>query len=133
MTRSALTRRTFLQHLTAASTGLVTGSAGKLFAQNSPEPHINFPTAPRDRIAVASYPFRAYIDTPGNRDRDPKLPKMDFLQFPAHVVEKFNIRNIEPFGPHLRSLEPAYLGQFQGALHKSEVKVVNIAAHVRQS
>ena len=134
MTRFAFTRRTFLQQLTAASAaGLCGGSVGDLFAQGSPEPHINFPTAPRDRIAVASYPFRAYIDTPGNRDRDPKLPKMDFLQFPGHVVEKFNIRNIEPYGPHFRSLEPAYLGQFQGALHKSEVKVVNIAASVRQS
>ena len=134
MKTSSFPRRTFLQQLTAVSAaGLVSGPASKLFAQGSAQPHINFPTAPRDRIAVASYPFRAYIDVPGNRDRDPKLPGMDFLQFPAHVVEKFNIRNIEPYGPHIRSLDPAYLDRFQGALHKAEVKVVNIAASVRQS
>jgi sugar phosphate isomerase/epimerase len=134
MENSGLTRRTFLQQLTAASAaGLVAGSASSLFAQNSPEPHIDFPTAPRDRISIASYPFRAYIDMPGNRERDPKLPGMDFLEFPAHVVEKFNIHNIEPYGPHFRSLEPAYLGQVQAALHKADVKVVNIAASVRQS
>src|SRR5947209_1854927 len=134
MIKHSLSRRAFLETLTAASAGgLLSGGVPLAFAQYSPEPHINFPTAPRDRIAVASYPFRAYIDTPGNRERNPKLPGMDFTQFAAHVVQKFNIHNIEPYGPHFRSLEPAYLAQFRGALDKAEAKVVNIAASVRQS
>jgi len=30
-------------------------------------PNINFPTKPRDRLAVASWPFRAYIESPTNQ------------------------------------------------------------------
>ena len=35
-------------------------------------PHVNFPKAARDRLAVAAWPFRAFIDSPTNSDRDPK-------------------------------------------------------------
>jgi sugar phosphate isomerase/epimerase len=90
-------------------------------------PHISFPTAPRDRISVASYPFRVHIESPFNRDRNRKLPGMDLTNFPAEVVKKFNVHNIEPHSRHFRSLEPAYLASFREALEKAGVKVVNIA------
>jgi sugar phosphate isomerase/epimerase len=134
MKNPSLTRRAFLEKTAVLSaSSLFAGTVPLAFAQSGAQPRIKFPDAPRDRIAVASYPFRAYIDTPGNRDRDPKLPGMDFMQFAAHVIEKFNIHNIEPYGPHFRSLDPAYLATFQGALHKAEAKVVNIAVSLRQS
>src|ERR1700682_3715371 len=104
------TRRAFLQHLsTLAATGLAVGGRMNLFAGTQAEPHISFPTAPRDRIAVASYPFRAYINSPSNRDRDSKLPGMDLAKFASHVLAKFAVHNIEPHSRHFRSLDPAYL------------------------
>jgi sugar phosphate isomerase/epimerase len=91
------------------------------------EPHIPFPTAPRDRVSVASYPFRAYIEAPGNGDRDPKLPGMDLKDFAAEVVKKFNVHNVEPLSRHFRSLEPEYLASFRQALKQADAKAVNIA------
>jgi sugar phosphate isomerase/epimerase len=102
-------------------------------ANDHPEPHISFPTAPRERIAIASYPFRAYIDTPGNRDRNPSLPGMDLIQFPAEVVKKFGVHNIEPHSRHFRSLDSTYLADFREALSKAGVRVVNIAVSTAAS
>jgi sugar phosphate isomerase/epimerase len=123
----SLTRRAFLEKLSAVTAGGIVASRlpNALAAVSSP--HISFPTTPRDRISVASYPFRAYIESPTNHDRDPKLPGMDLTDFPAEVVKKFNIHNIEPHNRHFRSLEPAYLGSFREALRKADVKVVDIA------
>jgi sugar phosphate isomerase/epimerase len=92
-----------------------------------------FPSAARDRIAVASYPFRAYIESPGNRDRDPTLPGMDLIQFPAEVVKKFGVHNVEPLSRHFRSLDSAYLAQFREALRQANTKAVNIAVSIQES
>ena len=123
-----LTRRTFLEGVSAASAGvLVGGRAQSVFADAAREPHISFPTSPRDRISVASYPFRAYMEAPGNRGRDPKLPGMDLKDFPAEVTNKFNVHNIEPHSRHFRSLESEYLAEFRKALQTAKAQVVNIA------
>jgi sugar phosphate isomerase/epimerase len=102
-------------------------------AEARSEPHIAFPAAPRDRIAVASYPFRAYIESPANRDRDAKLPGMDLAGFAAQVVEKFSVHNIEPLNHHFRSLDPAYLSGLRDALSKSGVKIVDIPVSTEAS
>jgi sugar phosphate isomerase/epimerase len=98
------------------------GSASK----RVPPPNIAFPTAPRDRISVASYPFRAYINAPNNKDRDNNLPGMTLSDFPAHVVEKFGVHNIEPLDEHFPSLEPAQLDAFRAVLETTGVRAVNI-------
>src|SRR5579864_3468222 len=128
------TRREFLTDLATLTAGVLVGTRSPhLFAASSSQPHIQFPTAPRDRISVASYPFRAYIDNPTNHDRDAKLPGMDLKDFAAEVVKKFNIHNIEPHSRHFRSLDAAYLNSFREALAKANVKVVNIAVDGQDS
>ena len=89
-------------------------------------PNIAFPTAPLDRISVASYPFRAYINAPNNHDRDNNLPGMTLSEFPAHVIEKFGVHNIEPLSDHFPTLEPAQLDAFRAVLEKTGVRAVNI-------
>jgi sugar phosphate isomerase/epimerase len=129
-----LTRRHFLEKISAlAAVNFIASAASSTLANDAPGPHIAFPGAPRDRIAIASYPFRAYIDSPGNRDRNPGLPGMDLLQFPAEVVKKFGVHNIEPYSRHFRSLDSAYLAQFREALAKANTKVVNIAVSLQES
>jgi len=122
------TRRAFLEKLSVLMAGGFT-AASALGAVPSPdlEPHITFPTHPRERISIASYPFRAYILSPDNRDRDTTLPGMNLLEFPAHVVEKFNIHNIEPHSRHFTSLQLDYLDDFRQILLKTKVRAVNIA------
>ncbi len=132
---NSLTRRAFLEKVSILTAGGFVAASGlpTAIAETKPEPHIVFPTAPRDRLAVASYPFRAYIDSPNNRDRNPSLPGMDFTEFPAEVVRKFNVRNIEPYHRHFRSLDAEYLGRFREALQKANVKAVDIAVDGRDS
>lgn len=131
----SLTRRAFLESLSALAAGGVASTAfpGPIAASADPEPHIPFPVHPRDRISVASYPFRAYIVSPDNRDRDTSLPGMNLLEFPAHVAAKFNIHNIEPHSRHFTSLQPDYLESFQQVLQKTKVRVVNIAVSISPS
>jgi len=99
----------------------------------SQEPNIPFPTEPRARLGVASYPFRAFIESPNNRDRDKTKPGMTLLQFPAMVREKFKVRNIEPLDSHFVSLETAYLGELRNAVEKAGMHVINIPVGGRAS
>jgi sugar phosphate isomerase/epimerase len=123
-----LPRRAFLEKLSALTAGGLTAAiVPGAVADPDPDPHITFPTHPRERISIASYPFRAYIVSPDNRDRDTSLPGMNLLEFPAHVVAKFNIHNIEPHSRHFTSLQPDYLESFQQVLQKIKVRAVNIA------
>jgi sugar phosphate isomerase/epimerase len=122
------TRRTFLKEFTALATvGWLASSTKNLLATVPQEPHIAFPIAPRDRIAIASYPFRAYIESPTNPNRDRSLPGMDLTEFASQVVAKFQVHNIEPHYRHFPSLTPAYLASFRQAIAHANVKVVNIA------
>ncbi|MBZ5592086.1 MAG: sugar phosphate isomerase/epimerase [Acidobacteriia bacterium] len=97
------------------------------------EPNISFVTEPRARLGVASYPFRAFIDGPRNRDRERGKPGMTLLQFPAMVREKFHVRNIEPLDSHFVSLEAAYLGELRNAVEKAGCRVINIPVGVGES
>jgi len=127
-----MTRRRFVAHSWALAAGSAfAGISHSAFADAKPQ--IEFPSAPRDRIAVASYPFRAYINAPGNRDRDPKLPGMDLKDFAAEVVKKFNVRNIEPLSRHFSSLTNDYLAQFREALRTVNAKAVDIAVDADRS
>jgi sugar phosphate isomerase/epimerase len=123
---SLITRRRFVANASTLAAGTVfAGISHTAFAD--PKPHIDFSTVARDRVAAASYPFRAYINAPGNRDRDPKLPGMDLKDFAAEVVKKFNVHNIEPLSRHFSSLENDYLAQFREALRSANAKAVDIA------
>src|SRR5947199_8038287 len=104
-----LSRRKFLQRSAslAAAAGIsevmpVSAAMGK---EAFTAPRLIFPTAPRDRISVASWPFRAYIESPSNDSRDRSVPGMDLKDFAAHVREKFNIRNIEPLSNHFAATD----------------------------
>lgn len=138
-----LSRRQFLVRSVAVASGAailespglrvygLLPSAGQATAA---APHMDFPTEPRARLAVASWPFRAYIDAPMNRwARKANLPGMDLKDFAAVVVEKFNVRGIEPLSSHFRSTDPAYLAEFRAAVEKAGSRVVNIPVDLRAS
>jgi sugar phosphate isomerase/epimerase len=103
-------------------------------------PSMRFPTAARERIAIASYPFRDFI---AGRDGQGTAPrpetsgtaatrqggggKMELKEFAAHVSAKFNIKKIEPWSEHFRSLDKAYLEELRAAVAKAGGAIVNIA------
>jgi sugar phosphate isomerase/epimerase len=97
-------------------------------AKRSPSsgPRLRFPVEPRQRLAVTSYPFRAWIESTTNHDRDPSKPGMDLLDFAAMVVKRFGVYNINPLGNHFRSTDPAYLEEFRTAVAKAGSHMVDL-------
>ncbi len=87
---------------------------------------LQFPTEPRQRLAVTSYPFRAYIESPTNPARDKSVPGMDLKEFPAMIAKRFNVHNINPLGDHLSSTDPAYLKDFRNAVEAAGSHVVDL-------
>src|SRR5580704_1139611 len=125
-------RRMLLRNtvISGAAFGLRSGSPLRLLAfqsasaQNNPD--IEFPVSARDRLAVASYPFRGYIDSPNHHDRNPKLPGMDLRTFAAQVKKKFGVPGVEPLSEHFSSTGTPYLHTFHESMEKAGVHVVNI-------
>jgi sugar phosphate isomerase/epimerase len=119
------TRRRFLIDALSAMAG-----ATALFpsiataAADTTQPSVRFPEQPRERIAIASYPFRDYVtgrkDVLGGH-------KLELKDFSAHVAEKFNIRKIEPWSEHFRSLDHNYLQEIRTGVEKAGGMIVNIA------
>lgn len=124
-------RRQFLGQCAAAA-----GTAWLLppFARaaGSSSPAVQFPTAARDRVAVAAYPFREFIV--GWKGWDGKTPstvplsqQMELKDFAAHVAEKFNIHHIEPWSPVFPSTDAKYLEQLRTSVDQAHSSVVDIA------
>jgi sugar phosphate isomerase/epimerase len=137
---SRCSRRRFLTETASAFTGALllpalARSGGSPVRSAEAGPHIAFPSDPRERIAIASYPFRDYL-TPVDSGTTPGTAphtRMELKDFAAQVVAKFNIHKIEPWSPHFISQEPAYLAGLQTAFQNAQVSVVNIAVDGQHS
>lgn len=90
-------------------------------------PRIAFPTEPRQRIAIASYPFRDFIAGSPGQASGSRAAKIDIKDFAAHVVAKFNVNKIEPWSHHFQSTDAKYLEEFRSAVANAKGAVVNIA------
>ena len=92
---------------------------------------MRFPSAARERIAIASYPFREFVA--GREDKAGAGGKMELKEFAGHVGAKFNIKKIEPWSPHFRSLDKKYLEELRAAVAKADGAIVNIAVDGKHS
>jgi len=131
-------RRGFARTLGAAAVGVMAGTVlggdsawARTLGLN--KPHVTFPAAARERLAVAAWPFRAYINSPTNGDRDPQKPGMDLKEFGAYVVKTFDVRGIEPYNLHFSSITPEYLQEFKELLRSAKAHAVNIAVDQENS
>lgn len=127
---STTTRRQFVEQCasTAAAAWLLPGLAHAA----SSGPSVQFPSDPRERVAVAAYPFREFIV--GWKGWDGKTPskvpreqQMELKDFAAHVAEKFNVHHIEPWSPIFPLTDPKYLEHFRLAADKAKSSIVDIA------
>jgi sugar phosphate isomerase/epimerase len=96
-------------------------------------PHIEFPPEARERIAIASYPFRDFIAGAPEHSQSSVADKIDLRDFAAHVSSKFNIRKIEPWSRHFRSTDAQYLAEFRAAVANAKGAIVNIAVDGKNS
>jgi sugar phosphate isomerase/epimerase len=97
-----------------------------LLARSASGPEIHFPTSPRERLAVTSYPFRAYIESPTNGGRDKSKRGMDIKEFGAMVLRRFGVQNINPLADHFASTDAAYLEAFRTDLEKAGSHIVGL-------
>ncbi|HKW66098.1 MAG TPA: sugar phosphate isomerase/epimerase family protein [Terriglobales bacterium] len=128
---SPLSRRSFLKNsfgaaAAASAYAAVPAVLGGRLEAAAAGPHMTFPTAPRERISVASWPFRFWIDSPTNTYRDRSKPGMTLLEFPAMVVKEFKVNKLEPLGQHFASTDAGYLGVFREAVRKAGCHIVDI-------
>ncbi len=96
------------------------------FAKRLQEPHLQFPQAPRGRLAVTSWPFRAFIESPTNRARKATVPGMDLKEFPGFVARKFGVHAINPLADHFRATDDAYLAGLREAVDKAGSHIVDL-------
>lgn len=99
-------------------------SSEALPANPASTPTLQFPSQSRERIAVASYPFREFITGPDHKQGNTALALEDFA---AHISSKFGINKIEPWSGHFPSTDGKYLAQFRAAVEKVGSGIVNIA------
>jgi sugar phosphate isomerase/epimerase len=118
------TRRRFLRDALSALAGTALLPSIVTAAPDTAPPGMRFPQQPRERIAIASYPFRDCVaarkDPLGGR-------KLELRDFSAHMVEKFNIKKIEPWSDHFRSLDHKYLEDIRAGVQQAGGMIVNIA------
>jgi len=116
----------------AAGAAVFAGAADELFAGGAKSlgaeigPSVRFPTAPRERLAIASYPFRDFIA--GLDSPNAAAGKMDIKDFAAHVAANFKVNKIEPWSRHFRSVERGYLDEVHAGVEKVHGLIVDIAA-----
>jgi sugar phosphate isomerase/epimerase len=120
------TRRHFLAKSAATAATAMLWPGFKTAAASS-GPNLQFPSAPRDRIAIASYPFREAIAGAHDKPYPTTISKMDLKNFVVFVKSRFNINKIEPWSEHFRSLDAKYLNDLRAVVGKSGGAIVNIA------
>jgi sugar phosphate isomerase/epimerase len=107
-------------------------------ASGSARPSVKFPSVPRERVAVAAYPFREFLE--GWMGWDGKTPgpvpashQIELKDFAAHIADKFNVHKIEPWSRVFPSTDPKYLEQFRIAVEKAHSAIVDIAVDEEHS
>jgi sugar phosphate isomerase/epimerase len=119
------TRRRFLANSISTALGAAFSPALPSALAVGSQPSLKFPATPKERIAIASYPFRDFIAGPTGNPA--VASKIAFKDFAAHVAEKFNIKKIEPWSDHFASTDEKYLDEFRTAVEKTGATIVNIA------
>ena len=121
------TRRQFLGLAACSAAGALVSPRLKTVLAADVGPKMRFPGAARERIAIASYPFRDFIMARDEKAGSGSSGKMELKLFAAHVSAKFGIRKIEPWSEHFLSLEKGYLEDLRAAVAKASGAIVNIA------
>jgi len=89
------------------------------------EPQYQFPTEPRERLAVATYPFRHLISSKGGPGLS-SSGRMTLGEFAGTVVPKLKVHGIEPWSPHFQSTDRDYVRGLSESFEKAGLRVVDI-------
>src|SRR5882757_4325977 len=125
------TRRDFLSGMALAIGGAVACFVPRLpGATQASGPSIRFPSEPRERISISSYPFREFVAGDHHKSGNPTI---DLIDFATHVVEKFKVNKIEPWSRHFPSTDPKYLKDLRKAVESAGAAIVNMTVSGKDS
>ena len=119
-----LSRRKFLHEAAALGLTLIAGSGSSSARSN--EPHLTFPAEPRARLAVTSWPFREFIESPTNPYRNRQKPGMDIKDFPGMIASRFGVHKICPLAAHFHSTDSGYLDSFRKSVEAARSHLVDL-------
>jgi sugar phosphate isomerase/epimerase len=105
---------------------VVSSASESSFLFGQAKPAMTFPSDPRERLAVATWPFRAEIESPTNEYRDRMNPAVDLRDFVVTIPEKFGVSGVEPLSSHFSSTDARYLHELRQAIENAHMHVVNI-------
>jgi sugar phosphate isomerase/epimerase len=117
-----MNRRRFLH---TSVLGLGAAAVYRSLDAAAPVPTTQFPTDPRARLAIATYPFREFVD--------PKKGKLALVDFPRMVADRYGVPGLEPLDSHFPSTDAGYLDKLRTAVEKAKTHVVNIPLEVGAS
>lgn len=126
---NTFSRRHFLESsalLTATALTSSVSSPLNLLHAAETAPNLKFPTVPRERLSVATWPFRAFIVSPENEYRDKSQRGTDLREFVVTIKKDFGVSGVEPLSTHFPSTDEAYLHSFREAIEKAGLHVVDI-------
>lgn len=90
------------------------------------QPAWTFPTDPRKRLSVSTYPFRSIIKSPHRSTSESANATMTLEEFAASIPARFQVHGIEPWSPHFESTDPEYVHHLSAAFKNAGVHVVDI-------
>ncbi|MBV9760119.1 MAG: TIM barrel protein [Acidobacteriaceae bacterium] len=104
---------------------LVFGNLLRAALPSAPNPSANFPTDPRRRLSVSTYPFRSLIKT-RQRNSENANAKLTLAEFAASIPDRFQVSGIEPWSLHFESTGLQYVQALGESFKKAGVHVVDI-------
>lgn len=112
---------------------LLASAAVAASALRAQEPDARFPTDPRQRLAVATYPFRTVIKSLHRKRPESAGATLTLEQFAASVPARFHVHGIEPWSPHFESTDADYVRRLRAAFDRAGVHVVDIPVDANMS
>jgi sugar phosphate isomerase/epimerase len=123
-------RREFLARLNAGAASAALGLKGDSSA-GAINPRAAA-SAKLERIAISTWSLHSYFHATRGRDFNLSGPMLALPDFPALILDKYQVNHLEFCAVHFDSLEPAYLREIESSLAKTNSVVVNVLLDIKE-
>lgn len=91
-------------------------------------PKLSAATTKDDRLGMSTVTFRNRFRLTRPADAGPLRNELTLFDVPEYYRDRFGIRNLELWGHHFESLEPAYLAKLRSRIDAAKAQVINLQA-----
>lgn len=101
---------------------LITSGLSALAAQSGSSQTGGTNAGKLSRICVSTWSFHTLFEKPSAATGK----KMEALEFPEMIADRYHVHNVEMVLPHFASTDASYVSEFKSRLAKAHSKVINI-------